>query len=444
MKESLEQYIFEHSLNTPQKAAIVAGGSATTYAELWSMILAKAEELRREGYVAGDVYVVRSSQTLDYLVLYFALHYLRVVVCPLEHDVSDERFDQICRDVDDLRVDPEVDSDILYTTGTTGISKGVRISRQALLSNGENLVFALGFKSSLTFVITGPINHSGNWSKVIPTMMVGATLYVLEGMKDINAYFDAISYGEDKTACFLVPASIRMLLLLSKKRLAALRNKIDFIETGGAPLSSTDMKMLAETLPDTRLYNTYASSECGMISTYNFNDGCHKNSCCGLPMKHARFELIDGKVVCQNGGQMTGYVNAPELTASVLMNGKIYTNDLGRIDEDGMLVIEGRDGDVINVGAMKVSPSEVESVALSFPGISDCICLPKPHQVMGNVVRLLVVVSPSSRDSFDRLQLLQYISSRLESYKVPQNIEIVDKIKRTYNGKLDRKAYLNK
>ena len=439
MKESLEQYIFEHSLNTPDKLAIVAQGKAVTYAELWSLILARAEQLRLQGVSAGDVYVVRSSQTIDYLVLYFALHYLRAVVCPLEKDVSDERFNQIQSDVEGMKLNPDVDSDILYTTGTTGVSKGVLLSRRALLCNGENLVFALHFKSELTFVITGPVNHSGNWSKVIPTMMVGATLYVLEGMKDVNAFFDAMAYGRHKTACFLVPASIRMLLLFSKQRLASLREKIDFIETGGAPISSADMKMLAEALPDTRLYNTYASSETGMICTYDFNDDRYKNSCCGTPMKHASFELVDGKVVCRNGGQMSGYVNAPELTSNVLRDGKIYTNDLGLIDEDGMLVIAGRDGDVINVGAMKVSPSEVESVALASPSVSDCICLPKPHPVMGNVVRLLVV--PKSPETFDKRQLLQHIASRLENYKVPQSIEIVDSIERTYNGKLNRKAY---
>ena len=439
MKQSLEQYIFEHSLNTPDKIAIVAQGKATTYARLWSLILKRAEALRREGLSAGDVYVTRSQQSLDYLVTYFAIHYLGAVVCPLEKGVSDQRSLQISRDVHGLKFNPETDSDILYTTGTTGVSKGVLISRRAILCNGENLVFALGFKSDLTFVITGPINHSGNWSKVIPTMMVGATLYVLEDMKDVNLFFDAMGYGTHKTACFLVPASIRMLLLLSRKRLAALCEKIDFIETGGAPISSADMQMLAETLPHTRLFNTYASSECGMICTYNFNDGKHKNSCCGTPMKHASFEIVDGKVVCQNGGQMSCYVNAPELTANVLKDGKIYTNDLAHIDDDGMLVIEGRDGDVINVGALKVSPSEVESVALAFPAVSDCICLPKSHPVMGNIVRLLIV--PKDADSFDKQQLVQHIAARLENYKVPQSIELVDAIKRTYNGKLDRKAY---
>ena len=439
MKDSLEEYIYEHAKQTPGKVAVVCHGIETSYSELWSMILEKADDLRIQGICPGDVYVVRSSQSLEYIVLYFALHYINAIVCPLEKEITDQRFEQIRNDVGILKLNPGIDSDILYTTGTTGVSKGVLVSRKAILCNGENLVNALGFSSEIVFVITGPINHSGNWSKVIPTMMAGATLYILDGMKDLNAYFEAMNYGHSKSACFLVPASIRMLLLFGRKQLQTLSVKIEFIETGGAPISSADMKSLSEVLPNSRLFNTYASSECGMISTYNFNDGKYKNSCCGFPMMHASFEIIDGKVACINGGSMTGYVNAPELTAEVLRDGKVFTNDLGRIDEDGMLVIEGRDGDVINVGGLKVSPSEVEDVTLSFPCIADCICLPKPHPVMGNVTRLLVVVKGG--ESLDKRALVQHIASRLENYKVPQNIEIVKKINRTYNGKLDRKSY---
>lgn len=445
MKERLEDYIYQNSILFPEKVAIVAQGKETTYCELFSLIQIKAEELKAESWKAGDVYVVRSSQTLEYLVLYFALHSLDVIVCPLEKGISDERFAKIKEEVSHF--DPasvptdSTFSDILYTTGTTGASKGVLVTRKAILSNGENLIESQGFTKDLVFVITGPINHSGNWSKVFPTMMVGATLYILEGMKDLNAFFDALNYSESKSACFLVPASIRMLILFSKKQLQKLQDKIEFAETGGAPISVADMKGLSELLPHSRLYNTYASSETGMICTYNFNDGLYKDSCCGSPMKHASFKIVNGKIVCRNGGQMSCYINSPELTNEVLKDGFIFTNDLGHVDSEGMLRIEGRDGDVINVGGLKVSPIEVENCVQELSEIEDCICLPKPHPVMGNVVRLLVVVKEGF--DFDKRSIASYLASKLENYKVPQSIELVEKINRTYNGKLDRKSYKN-
>lgn len=441
MKESLEAYIHNHALATPDKVAVVCDDKETTYAELWNMIQEKAIELQRQGLKAGDIYVIRASQSLEYLVLYFAVHLVKAVICPLEKDITDQRFNQILNDVKDIKFDPETDSDVLYTTGTTGSSKGVLISKKAILSNGENLIDSLHFTNDLTFVITGPINHSGNWSKVFPTIIIGATLYIIEGMKDLNVFFKAMNRHGSKTACFLVPASIRMLLMLGRKPLEELKDKIEFIETGGAPISSSDMKALSEALPNTRLYNTYASSECGMIATYNFNDGLYKNSCCGHAMKHASFEIIEDKIVCRNDGMMTRYINAPELTQEVLRDGKVFTNDLGHIDQEGMLIIEGRNNDVINVGGLKVSPTEVEDITLSYPGVKDCICLPKPHPMMGNVVRLLIVVEDT--ETFDRRKLAKYIAEHLEKYKIPQSIDFAQSINRTYNGKLDRKSYMN-
>lgn len=483
---TLETYLFENAAKCPGKLALVSSSGNLTYQQLASQVKLRADSLINLGIKSGDLLVVRSSQTIDYIVLYFACHLVEATICPLEKDLSEEKIDSIANVLNanwvsvDLNIFKrlsfnQIDSckgiaDILFTTGTTGNPKGVMISQNAILANGDNLVKSQGFHSDLVFVITGPLNHSGNWSKVIPTMMVGATLYILEGMKDLNAFFNAFEftlpkfteqsnsidnwYDEQKYACFLVPASIRMLLLLAKARLQSISHKIEFVETGAAPISSSDMKSLSEVLPNSRLYNTYASSETGMVSTYNFNDHKYKSGCVGNCMVNASAEILDynsnsanpsnskiGIITCTNGGQMSGYFNAPELTSSVLKNGIVYTKDLGYIDEDGMLVIVGRDDDVINVGGLKVSPVEVENMALSYSQIADCICIPQKHPIMGNVLKLLFV--PKDNDTLDKRSIAKYLSSKLEAYKVPTLYEQVEKINRTYNGKLDRKSYIS-
>lgn len=446
MKSRLEEYIAEWAERTPEKVAVVSEGRETTYAELWRAVLNKKEELR-EKVTAGHAVVVRSTQNVDYLIEYFALHTLDAVVCPLDKDATDEKLAAVREEVGSLEFRAGIDADILYTTGTTGKSKGALYTHRGILCCGNGTAEALGFTSQTVFITTGPLNHSGCWAKVFPVMMTGATLYILEGMKDLNAFFEALNYSHpssnQKTACFIAPASIRMLMLMWKKNFLALQDKIDFIETGGAPLATADMQGLAEVLPKTRLYNSLGSTEGGIVCTYNYNDGRYKNSCVGRPTKYTDIKIIDGKITIKNEGAMEGYVGAPELTAQVMRDGRIYTNDLGHIDEDGMLIIEGRDGDVINVGGMKVAPTEVEDVVLTYSGIADCICLPQPHAVMGNVVKLLVKLKDDvSAESFDKRGLARYIASKLEAFKVPQNIEVVEKINRTYNGKLDRKSYL--
>ena len=215
------------------------------------------------------------------------------------------------------------------------------------------------------------------------------------------------------------------------------------------------MEMLCRLLPRTRLYNTYASTETGIISTYNFNDGHPQAGCLGRPMKHSRlFITEEGTIACQGPTLMTGYVGDPELTATVLRDSDIgnhqyptsntqqptlFTSDCGIIDEEGRLHLSGRADDVINVGGFKVAPAEVEDAAMSMPGIADCICISAAHPIVGRALKLLVVMAPG--EEFDKRVIARYLKTRLEPYKIPLLYEQVDKVSRTYNGKLNRKAY---
>ena len=233
-----------------------------------------------------------------------------------------------------------------------------------------------------------------------------------------------------------------MLLQFSSDRLAAYADKIDFIESGGAPLAHADMLRLCELLPRTRLYNTYASTETGIISTYNFNDGRCIPGCLGRPMSHSRFVITpEGRITCQGDTLMSGYVNDPELTATIYYDDTIHTSDIGYLDDEGMLRLSGRENDVINVGGYKVAPTEVEDTAMSLPEVADCICISAPHPITGYALKLLVVVADGC--SFDKRAIARYLSARLESYKVPLLYEQIDAVRRTYNGKTDRKYYMN-
>ena len=136
---------------------------------------------------------------------------------------------------------------------------------------------------------------------------------------------------------------------------------------------------------------------------------------------------------------MSGYINDEETTRRVLADGKIHTSDLGYFDEDGMIRLLGRNGDVINVGGYKINPLEVESIASSFPGIKDCVCIGSTHPVIGPALKLKVVMEQGI--PFDKHALAIFIKSKLETYKVPTIYEVVDAINYTYNGKKDRKSY---
>ncbi|MBQ0057269.1 MAG: acyl--CoA ligase [Bacteroidales bacterium] len=425
-----------------------------TYAEFWQQVQLRAASLTEGGWRQGDAMCIRSTQSASYLVLYFACHLLGIIIVPLEHDLPEARVQDVNVRVRVIQkqlpghVFPSSVSDVLFTSGTTGQPKGVVVSHQAMMADAVNLKVAQGFHHDIVFIINGPLNHAGCWTKVLPVVMEGGSLYLMPGMKNLDSFFTALDFirrlpvsadthRQPTAAVFLVPASIRMLLQFSQDRLAQYADVIEFIETGAAHIPHSDMLRLCELLPDSRLFNTYASSETGVVCTYNFNDGKCLPGCVGHPMKLARVSLRDDVLVCRGDALMMGYLGQTDFSQPSLK--EIVTSDLGRFDEEGRLYLVGRQNDVINVGGLKVSPAEVEEEALDIDGIADCICVADSHSLMGSVPKLLVVMEPGVL--FDKRAIAAHLRSALEAYKVPAKYEQVDHIERNANGKLNRKFY---
>lgn len=437
--KTLEESIRWHACHTPDKPAAVCGEEGLSYAALWEAIIKKSEALHRKGVMPHRPYVFRATQDIDFIVTYCAVHYLKAIAVPLPRQAPEADFIAIYEAVNACTFADDI-VDILYTTGTTGQSKGVMLSEMALMACADNFIADLHFSSELLFIISGPLNHIASLFKMHPVLTVGGTVCILDGLKDMNAFFDVFERPFTKFATFLVPASIRLLLQFSYDRLCALSDKIDFIETGAAPITQQDMMRLSKALPKSRLYNTLGGTEIGAVCTYDFNDGKYMEGCVGRPMKNSKVEVTDeGHIVVSGLTIMSGYVGDEENTRKVLKDGKVYGADLGYVDAHGLIHLKGRQGDVINVGGFKVDPSEVENVAVEYEAVKDCICIAASHPVIGTVLKLLVVLTDGA--TLDKQALARCIKSKLAPYKVPTYYEVVDAIKHTYNGKLDRKSY---
>lgn len=435
----IADYIRQHAAERPDTLAIVCGEERISYARLWQLVEAEAVRMRNEEHVEpGRICQLQASQSAGYLIRFLAIHLVGAICVPVETPME---LPDYCN--------PAI-SDVLFTTGSTSKPKAVLLSNEAIMADADNLIHVHGFRPGLTFVICGPLHHFGSWSKVLPTFVVGATLHVLDGLKDTEALLHALG-STSCTATFLVPSAIRMLMQLCGSRLRELQHNIDFIETGAAPIATSDMEQLRQLLPYTRLYNTYASTETGVVCTYPFHlpsaeqqpsvsdrpvmelAAC-RQSCVGPTMRHARIRLDDEGHICVSGPMiMSGYMHDPQQQV------EIQTSDIGCIDEQGYLFITGRDSDFINVGGLKVAPAEVEDVASGMEGIQDCICIGRPHPMMGQIPCLLVVMKPGI--PFDKKALIKYLKPRLETFKIPLAYEEVDEVKKTFNGKKDRKAY---
>lgn len=433
---TIEDCLLRNAQLWPHKTAIVATDTTLTYSQLWQSIKSLADNMD----VKGQIVPLKAIPAAETIITYHAIHLAGGIAAPLDKNLPPylmETYRHLFQCPVDTYEQCSPVADVLFTTGTTGTQKGVLVSHRAIMANAENLVEAQQYSHSLTFIINGPLNHIGSLSKLYPTYLIGGTIHLIDGMKDLATFFDAIDNAPGQAATFLVPATIRMILALARRRLQQSNGKIDFIETGAAAISQSDMEALCQVLPNSRLYNTYASTETGIITTFNFNNGKCIAGCLGRPMQHSSITINqDGIVSCSGKTLMNGYLNDPEATKNVLSNGILRTNDIGSIDSQGRLRLQGRADDVFNIGGFKVNPVEIENVAMACPGVVDCVCITKPHPITGYALQLLVVGSDTS-------SIVNYLSARLEPHKIPTIIRQVGSINRTFNGKIDRKSYIS-
>jgi len=435
----IEDYVALHAKETPGKVAVVDHGSTYTYAELWRMVEDEAHRLQCRGTEEGTCVFFHTTQNVSFLVSYMAIHLVGAVAAPLGSDVSEEELEGLCHRYSSVRLSGDI-ADVLFTTGTTGGQKGVMCSRRALLADADNLIDAQGFCADTVFVIAGPLNHIGSLSKMWPVWMEGGTLILLDGMRDLDAFFHAFDYPGTEMATFLVPTAIEMVLRFGRDRMALLADRIDFIETGAAPISKMCMEELCQTLPHSRLYNTYASTETGIVCTHDFGHGTRDPHCLGWPIKHATLRITtEGRIACKGDMMMSGYIGNDMLTRERMRDGWIVTEDMGEIDAEGRLLFKGRSGEIINIGGYKVSPMEVEQAARNIEGIEDCVCVAAESPLLGRTLKL--IYSTTTGEALPKTMIARTLAQKLERYKVPMLYEHVARLHYTFNGKIDRKYY---
>jgi acyl-CoA synthetase (AMP-forming)/AMP-acid ligase II len=133
---------------------------------------------------------------------------------------------------------------------------------------------------------------------------------------------------------------------------------------------------------------------------------------------------------------MAGYIGAPEETAQALAGGWLHSGDLCRYDEDGFVYFVDRTKDVIRRGGINIASAEIERVVSNHPDVEEAAAVPHPHQVLGEVVRVVVVRRPGA--TIDEEGIIEYATTQLADYKVPRVVTFVDELPRNDMGKVTK------
>ena len=479
-KQTVLHYIQDYAQRQPDTLAVCELRKSLTYAEYWSSIKKTATALQDMGIGSGDHVMLRCTQNIDYLVVFSALQYVKALVVPIEKSTSAERAIEIGDRVDAawLITDKAVDgincirlkdiiekmknsgeaelelpgendrSMLLFTTGTTGSSKGVVMQHRGDVGIAGNVIKGTAMKKGNVEIIPMPLNHSFGIRRYQSDMVNGGTVCLMDGVVFIGTLWKlAEKYGA--TSMAISPASLGMIFHLSDERIADYADQLDYIQIGSAPLAESDKEKLLRLLPNTRLYNFYGSSEAGCACILEFSGNGNKTGCIGRPTVNSivRFTDDDGNVV-ENGSPespallswggsivMEGYYNDPELTADTIVDGYVRTKDLAYLDEDGDCILVGRADDVINYGGSKISPAEIEDCALGYAHIDDVAYSSVTDPITGELPVILVV----QNEGYEEAEFESFLADRLESYKLPRKYIYVESIPRTFKGSVLRK-----
>ncbi len=347
-----------------------------------------------------------------------------------------EHFDPVTREPDDLAA-------LLYTSGTTGRSKGAMLSHANLLSNAQVLVEEWRFSDADVLLHVLPIFHThGLFVATNVTLAAGARMILLPKF-DIEA---VIAHLPRATVMMGVPTHYTRLLADDRVDRDLVGHMRLFV-SGSAPLLEETHEAFAARTGH-RILERYGMTETNM-NTSNPYDGERRAGTVGFPLPGVEVRITDpdtgevldpgatGIVEVRGLNVFMGYWRMPEKTAEELRdNGFFITGDLGRVDADGYLHIVGRSKDMIISGGLNVYPKEIELILDAQPGVAESAVIGVPHPDFGEAV--LGVLVPRDDAAPDLAAIRATLGESLAAFKRPKALVTVPELPRNTMGKVQK------
>ncbi|HJW11854.1 MAG TPA: AMP-binding protein, partial [Albitalea sp.] len=287
---------------------------------------------------------------------------------------------------------------IMYTSGTTGLPKGIVHTHFVRSMYCTLMASAFRFTPESRTLHSGAIVFNGAFATLLPTLYLGGT-YILLPQFDVDATLAAIE-REQVTHIMLVPAQIVALLASPRfdpRRLASL----ECILSLGAPMLQEHKDRLHAALPG-RFYELYGLTE-GFVTVLDRNDALRKSGSVGVPppfyaMRIVRDDGRDaapgeiGEIAGRGPILMSGYHQRPDLTQQAIRDGWLFTGDMGYVDDDGYLFLVDRKKDMIDSGGVKVYPRDIEEIAARHPDVREVAVFGVPHEKWGETPIAAVIL----------------------------------------------------
>lgn len=329
---------------------------------------------------------------------------------------------------------------IMYTSGTTGLPKGVMHSHNTTQWASLTGLITADVRWNDRYLICLPLFHVGALNPLISTFHKGGTAVIM-------AQFDPIkiweAFAQEKiTVTLAVPAMLNFMLQTYDADIHDL-SSLRWVMSGAAPVPATLIEKYAEM--DIEIHQVYGLTESGGPACLIAPDeAVARAGSTGKAFFHTDIAVVDaegkpvgagepGEVLVRGPHLMVGYWNRPEATAEAIIDGWLHTGDIASVDAEGYVYIQDRIKDMIISGGENVYPAEIENVIAGHAGVTEVAVIGQPSAKWGESPLAIVV---KSDPSLGAEEILDHCKGKLAPFKMPKNVEFIDVIPRNPTGKV--------
>ncbi|WP_414588695.1 thioester reductase domain-containing protein [Scytonema sp. PCC 10023] len=496
-EQPLTEFVLQRAVELAQKPALIEGHSdrIVTYGQLADSIGRVASSLVARGFSKGDVFAIYSPNIPEYAIAFHAVATLGGVITTVNPSYTAEELAYQLNDagakylvtipdlvtqaleavgqskvqevfvfgeaaeatsfsvllegegeIPKVHINPREDLvALLYSSGTTGMPKGVMHTHHTFLCNFHQFQNCEPVSEADAVIGVLPFFHAYGMLMLNYSLACGATIVTIPRF-DLETFLNLIEKHKI-TRIHVVPPILLALAkqpIVDKYNLSSLR----VLTSAAAPLSDQLIKECEQRLPNCVVKQAYGTTEtCLNTHTLDERDKIKPGSV-GQCLSHVECQIVDvdtqqplgfnqpGELWVRGPQLMKGYLNNDEATANTIdRDGWYHTGDIVYVDEDGYFYIVDRIKELIKCNGYAIAPAELEAVLLSHPAVADACVVKSPHASSGEVPKAFVVL----KDSATPEQIMEFVAGQVAPHKMIRRLEFVDKIPKSPSGKILRR-----
>ena len=472
---NLAEALAHHAKARPTHAALIQGERAMNYGELNAAVDAYAAALAAQGARAGDLVGLALRDTIEHVILFYALARLGLVILPMDWRWSAEEktriaghfaarfvfvepegafpgaqciaFDEAWRLTAAQAPAPALfprggDLPLLVSlsSGTTGLPKGPRLTHHQFFRRFMTHWINLGLNASDRYLSATPLYFGGGRTFAMSVLFSGGTVVLFPPPYEPAALAREAALRE-ATSLFLVPTLLRRLLELTPQEAAPLQ-KLRLLLSSGSALHGEERRAIRSQLCP-QFFEYYASTEGGGVSLLTPRDQETHGDSVGRPVFGVEVEIVDdahgplpagdvGRLRYRGPAVATGFFGETEQDPETFRDGWFYPGDLASVDAAGYVYLKGRRKDMIIRGGVNIYPTDIEFTLGQHPAVVEAAAVGAPDREFGEQVIAFV----TTRQAVPTEDLLAWCRARLAAYKTPKFIFAVPDLPRNSSGKV--------